>query len=59
MSSQPEAWLRGPVAGIPDALQPAAHAFIAAGEDAVAPVTGLTVEQLWLQPGGAASIGFI
>ncbi len=58
MSSQPEAWLRGPVAGIPDALQPAAHAFVAAGEDVMAPVTELTPAQLWLQPGGAASIGF-
>ena len=58
MSSQHEPWLRGPVAGIADALQPAAHAFMAAGEDVLAPATGLTARQLWLQPGGAASIGF-
>ena len=58
MSSQPEAWLRGPVAGISDPLQPAAHAFVAAAEDVVAPVAGLSDAQLWLQPGGAASIGF-
>lgn len=58
MSSQPEAWLRGPVAGIPDGLQPVAHAFIAAREDAAAPLAGLMSSQLWAQPGGAASIGF-
>ena len=56
--NQPEAWLRGPVQGIPDELQPAAHAFIAAREDVVAPVAGLTLTQLWASPGGAASIGF-
>jgi uncharacterized damage-inducible protein DinB len=46
------------VAGIPDALQPVAHAFVAAREDVVAPLAGLTAGQLWRQPGGAASIGF-
>ena len=58
MGSQPEAWLRGPLAGISDALQPVGHAFTAAREDVVEPVQGLSEEQLWLQPGGAASIGF-
>jgi uncharacterized damage-inducible protein DinB len=41
-----------------DALQPIAHAFIAAREDVVAPLAGLSAAQLWAQPGGAASIGF-
>ena len=54
----PGAWLRGPVEGICDDLQPAAHAFIAAREDVVAPLAGLTPTQLWATPGGAASIGF-
>ena len=58
MTSQPEAWLRGPVAGIAPALQPVAHSFIGAREDVVAPLGGLTEHQLWLEPGGAASIGF-
>ena len=58
MTSQPEAWLRGPVAGIAPALQPVAHSFIGAREDVVAPLEGLTEHQLWLEPGGAASIGF-
>ncbi|MBI4887745.1 MAG: DinB family protein [Acidobacteria bacterium] len=58
MSSKPEAWLRGPVPGIPDLLQPVAHALIAAAEDVAAPVAGLSDAQLWLQPGGAASVAF-
>ena len=54
----PEPWLRGPVAGIPSALQPAAHAFVLAREDVVTALDGLTAEQLWMQPGGIASLGF-
>ena len=54
----PGPWLRGPVEGISDALQPVAHAFIAAREDVVAPLAGLSAAQIWAQPGGAASIGF-
>ena len=56
--SQPEPWLRGPVAGIPPLLQPAAHAFLLALEDVEAAVSDLTVDQLWLEPGSAASLGF-
>jgi hypothetical protein len=51
-------WLRGPIAGIPALLQPAAHAFVMAREDVDAAVTGLTAEQLWAQPGGIAPLGF-
>ena len=58
MSTQPEPWLRGPVEGVSEALQPVAHALIAAREEVVAPLTGLSAAQLWAQPGGAASIGF-
>lgn len=58
MTSQPEAWQRGPVPGIPDQLQPVAHALIGAAEDAAAAVSGLTPSQLWFSPGGAAPIGF-
>lgn len=53
-----DVWLRGPVSGIPALLQPAAHAFLLAREDVDVAVQGLTPEQLWAQPGGAASIGF-
>ena len=58
MSSQPEAWLRGPVPGIAGALQPVAHAFIAAREDVADAIANLTPAQTWLAPGGAASVGF-
>lgn len=57
-SPQPEPWLRGPLPGIPGTLQPAAHAFVLAKEDVEAALEGLTDEQLWARPGGAASIGF-
>ena len=53
-----EPWLRGPLPGIPDGLQPVAHALTAALEDVPAALTGLSPSQLWLTPGGAASIGF-
>jgi hypothetical protein len=58
MSSQPEPWLRGPLAGIASLLQPPAHAFVMAREDVEAQAPGLTAEQLWATPGGAASVGF-
>ena len=54
----PEAWLRGPVAGIPPHLMPAAHALLQCREELAAAATGLTKAQLWARPGGAASIGF-
>jgi DinB superfamily len=57
-ASQPEPWLRGPLAGTPLLLQPPAHAFVMAREDTEAAASGLTREQLWMRPGGAASIGF-
>ena len=53
-----EPWLRGPVPGIPPLLQPVAHAFVMALEDAVRAATPLSPEQLWRRPGGAASAGF-
>ena len=55
---RPEPWLRGPVTGIPVLLQPAAHAFIMSIEDCEAAATGLTADQLWHSPGGAAAVGF-
>jgi uncharacterized damage-inducible protein DinB len=44
--------------GIPSALQPAAHAFVMAREDVANAVDGLTAQQLWMQPGGIAPLGF-
>jgi hypothetical protein len=54
----PEFWLRGPIEGVPPALMPAAHALLQTLEDVERAVEGLTIDQLWLAPGGAASIGF-
>ncbi len=54
----PEAWLRGPIDGVPAALMPVAHSLTDALEEFEASAAGLTVEQLWRQPAGAASIGF-
>ncbi|HEY0152991.1 MAG TPA: DinB family protein [Longimicrobium sp.] len=56
--SQPEVWLRGPMAGVPPLLMPAAHALAGAGEDVARVAAGLTVEQLWARPAGVASVGF-
>lgn len=57
-SPKPEPWLRGPLPGISESLQPVAHALTAAHEDVVAALDDLNPSQLWAQPGGAASIGF-
>jgi uncharacterized damage-inducible protein DinB len=46
------------VPGIPNQLQPVAHALIGAAEDAADAASGLTAAQFWLSPGGAASVGF-
>jgi uncharacterized damage-inducible protein DinB len=53
-----EPWLRGPVPGMPAMVMPAAHALMQAAEDIPDAVAGLTNEQLWALPGGAAAVGF-
>jgi uncharacterized damage-inducible protein DinB len=53
-----EPWLRGPIAGMPSIVMPAAHALMQASEDIPAAVAGLTSDQLWAMPGGAAAVGF-
>ncbi len=53
-----EAWLRGPVEGVPAYLQPVAHSLIDAVEDIEGAVEGLDAADLWARPGGVASIGF-
>lgn len=56
---QPEFWMRGvQVEGIGTALQPVAHALLQALEDVEGAAGGLSVEELWTRPGGAASVGF-
>lgn len=54
----PHAWLRGPVAGIPALLQPAAHGFINAREEALGALSGLSADEIWRPVHGAASVGF-
>jgi hypothetical protein len=56
--SGPEVWLRGPVEGVDALLMPVAHALLQAREDLPRIAEGLTPEQLWARPGGAASLGF-
>lgn len=56
--TSPEAWLRGPVDGVPATLMPAAHALLDAVEDIERAVEGLAPELVWRAPSGAASIGF-
>jgi uncharacterized damage-inducible protein DinB len=56
--SRPEVWLRGPVPGVPTALQPVAHALLQAEEDAHRLTAELEADVLWTRPGGAASVGF-
>lgn len=55
---QPEAWMRGPVEGIDPMLMPVAHALVQAREELERIATEVPVDQVWLRPGGAASIGF-
>ena len=53
-----EAWLRGPVPGVPALLQPVAHALIQARDEVDALAAGLPEDELWTRPAGAASAGF-
>lgn len=58
MTSRPDAWLRGPVAGVAPVLHPVAHALVQAREDLPPLLESLTPEQLWARPGDSAPIGF-
>ena len=53
-----EPWQRGPLPGVPAALQPAAHAIVGAREELEAVAAGLTPAQLWARPAGVAAVGF-
>ena len=54
MSTAPEPWLRGPVAGVPAPLQPVAHALLQAREDVRRVVAPLDAGALLASPGGGA-----
>ena len=53
-----EVWLRGPVEGVPDQLQPVAHAMLQVVEEVRELVADLPDELLWTRPAGVASAGF-
>jgi uncharacterized damage-inducible protein DinB len=53
-----EAWQSGPLEGVSPLLMPAAHAVVQAKVDIAEHAAGLEVEELWLEPHGAASCGF-
>lgn len=53
-----EAWLSGPVEGVPQLLMPVAHALIQAREDLHAATAAVPDTVLWERPAGAASLGF-
>ena len=53
-----EAWLRGPIDGVPAPLQPVAHALIQAREEAREVVRDFPPERLWIRPAQLASVGF-
>ena len=58
MTTQPEAWLLGPVEGFEPLLMPAVHALLQAREDIEGLVASVPAGHVWRRPGGAASIGF-
>ena len=53
-----EAWLRGPVEGVPALLQPVAHALIQGREETRSLLQNFPAELLWNRPAGLASVGF-
>ena len=58
MANTPEVWLRGPIDGIPARLQPVAHSLLQSREELRATLQGFPASELWVTPGGAASVGF-
>jgi uncharacterized damage-inducible protein DinB len=53
-----EAWLRGPVEGVPALLQPVAHALLQARDETRALLRDFPSDLLWTRPAGVASVGF-
>ncbi|MDT0630224.1 DinB family protein [Rubrivirga litoralis] len=53
-----EPWLRGPLPGVPDLLQPVAHALVQAREEVPEYAADVGGAALWARPAGRASVGF-
>ena len=58
MESLPEAWLRGPAAGVSPLIAPLLFSFQQAREDLRRCLEGLTPEQIWATPHEFGSVGF-
>ncbi len=56
--AETEWWQRGPVAGVPDVLQPVAHILLQVRESVAELVGELTPEQWNARPAGIASVAF-
>ena len=56
--SEPEVWLRGPIAGVPPHLQPVAHSLLQCREEIQRVLAGMTSVRIWQAHANAASIGF-
>lgn len=56
--NRPEVWLRGPVADVPDALQPVAHALLQAREEIHSFMNKFPDALVWKKPAGLASPAF-
>jgi uncharacterized damage-inducible protein DinB len=54
----PDAWLRGPLDGVPPLLMPVAHALVQTVDDVERAASGLAPDELWRRPGGVAPVGF-
>lgn len=53
-----EAWLEGPLEGVPKLLMPAAHALVQARRELHDAAQSVGHDELWQRPGGAAAVGF-
>jgi len=56
--SEPEVWLRGPLADLAAMLQPVGHSLLQCRDEVRATVPGLSAAQVWMRPGDAASVGY-
>ena len=56
--NEPEFWLRGPVDGVPDLLQPVAHALLQANREIRELLADFPDNRLWEKPFDMASVGF-
>ena len=58
LSTREEYWLSGPVSGVPDLLQPVAHALLQARDEIATALQGFDDDKLFERPLKLASVGF-